>query len=242
MTVAPSIHIKGSARYGAEGLFSNVDLRLEAGKWTCLLGTSGVGKSTLLRLIADLPAHVDFDGSIQASDSADISPRVAYMAQNDLLYPWLDVVGNTTLGMRLRGQRPDLKRAYRLLSEVGLAEHALKRPATLSGGQRQRAALARTLMEDKPIILLDEPFSALDARTRSRMQDLAAGLLRGKTVLLVSHDPSEAARLSHAIFVITPTGVASMQCPSGDVPRSVDDPETLAAHGALLRFLREDAA
>ncbi|WP_424969335.1 ABC transporter ATP-binding protein [Dinoroseobacter sp. S76] len=239
---APAIRIKGDARSGAGLLFRGLDLTLEAGRWTCLLGASGAGKSTILRMIAGLDAHVTFDGQITAQDGAPLAGRVAYMAQSDLLLPWSKVIDNLCLGARLRGTRPDRARALRLLERVGLAEHAEKRPDALSGGQRQRAALARTLMEDRPVILLDEPFSALDARTRSEMQDLAVELLAGRTVLLVTHDPGEAARLGHGIEVLGPNGLTTVPPPSGAVPRSVDDPETLAMQGALLRRLREDAA
>lgn len=240
MTAAPAITLRGDAVAHEGRLFSGLDLTLQAGRWSCLLGPSGVGKSTILRLIAGLDAHVRFTGSITTSDTGALHDRVAYMAQDDLLFPWARLVDNVCLGARLRGEPVDTDRARRLLERVGLGPHWAKRPAEVSGGQRQRAALARTLMEDRPVILLDEPFSALDARTRSEMQDLAVELLHGRTVLLVTHDPAEAARLGHAIHVLGPRGVESVAPPPGAVPRSVDDPATLAAQGALLRRLRED--
>lgn len=241
MTRAPAVHVAGSARMGPAVLFAPLKLELVTGGWTCLLGPSGVGKSTILRLIAGLEAHVQFEGTITASDGADLATRVAVMAQDDLLFPWADVLENTCTGARLRGERPDFDRARHLLDRVGLAEHADKRPAQLSGGQRQRVALARTLMEDRPVILLDEPFSALDAKTRSQMQELAVELLCERTVLLVTHDPGEAARLGDRIAVLEQGGLTEIAPPSGPVPRPVDDPATLAASGALLRRLREAA-
>lgn len=239
MTTGLSVQFSGGARNGDVPLFAPLSLTLEGGSWTCLLGASGVGKSTILRLIAGLEAHITFDGDITAGDGEALSGRIAYMAQSDLLMPWATVFQNVCLGARLRGEAPDARRARDLIARVGLAEHAAKRPAALSGGQRQRAALARTLMEDRPVILLDEPFSALDARTRSEMQDLSVDLLQGRTVLLVTHDPAEAARLGHAIRILEPGGLSDVQPPSDAIPRAIDDPETLALQGALLRRLRE---
>lgn len=242
MDSAPEITFDGRADVDGAALFAPLALRLEAGQWTCLLGGSGVGKSTILRLIAGLETGVRFSGRIAASDGAPVARRVAYMAQDDLLLPWASVERNIGLGARLRGERQDRARLMDLLDRVRLREHLGKRPAELSGGQRQRVALARTLMEDKPVILLDEPFSALDARTRADMQDLAAELLSGRTVLLVTHDPAEAARLGHAINVMTPAGLTQVSPPDAPAPRHVDDPETLAAQGALMRLLRAEAA
>ncbi|MEM9580755.1 MAG: ABC transporter ATP-binding protein [Pseudomonadota bacterium] len=242
MTQAPGITVSGAAAIGGVPLFAPLTLQLSAGQWTCLLGGSGVGKSTLLRLISGLSTGADFDGSITTSDGAPIAGRVAYMAQDDLLLPWASVARNVRLGSRLRGQKPDADRLARILERVGLTAHADKKPAALSGGQRQRVALARTLMEDKPVILLDEPFSALDAQTRSTMQDLAVELLRGKTVLIVTHDPAEATRLGHEIAVMTPQGLTRCEPPSAPTPRPIDDPETLVRQAALLQQLRKSAA
>ncbi|WP_412509625.1 ATP-binding cassette domain-containing protein, partial [Roseovarius sp. SYSU LYC5161] len=122
-----------------------------------------------------------------------------------------------------------------------LADHLHKRPGALSGGQRQRVALARTLMEDRPLVLLDEPFSALDARTRAEMQELAAGLLAGRTVLMVTHDPAEAARLGHRIYLMSGPTLEEVAPPDTPVPRPVDDPATLTAQGRLFTRLRQPA-
>ena len=238
---APAVSVAGSAGFGGRALFSGLDFRAEGGRWTCLLGPSGVGKSTVLRLIAGLAEEVEFDGRLAAGDGRPLAGRVAMMAQADLLLPWLDVLGNVAIGARLRGARPDLDRARALIERVGLAAQAGQRPATLSGGERQRVALARTLMEDRPVILLDEPFSALDARRRADMQDLAFRLLEDRTVVMVTHDPGEAARLGHAIRVMGPEGLRAAPVPPGAPPRPVDDPATLAAQGSLLTRLRATA-
>ena len=242
MNEAPGIRVKGRASIKGETLFAPLTLDLEAGRWTCLLGGSGVGKTTILRLISGLATGAEFEGEITASDQAKVAPRTAYMAQDDLLLPWASVSQNVLLGARLRGDKPDACRLHRILGRVGLTDHANKKPFELSGGQRQRVALARTLMEDKPIILLDEPFSALDAQTRAAMQELAVELLQGRTVLVVTHDPAEAARLGHAIIVMTPDQLVRCPHPPTPVPRPVDDLETLECQAALLRLLRADAA
>lgn len=240
MTQAPSLYLEGRASIAGTPLFRDLSLAVPAGQWTCLLGPSGIGKSTILRLFAGLAEGVTFDGRMGADDGAPLEGRVALMAQDDLLLPWLSVEGNVTLGARLRGAAPDAGQLRRVLAQVGLDTLAARRPAQLSGGQRQRAALARTLMEDRAVVLLDEPFSALDARTRARMQELTAASLQGRTVLLVTHDPGEAARLGHNIVVMTETGLRQLAPPPGAVPRPSGDPDTLTAQARLLDILRKD--
>lgn len=235
---APTVLVSGDAHVDGAPLFGPVAIELPAGRWTCLLGPSGVGKSTILRLIAGLPTGVGFDGTIAADDGATLDGRVGYMAQSDLLLPWLSVLDNVMLGARLRHETPDRRRAEALVERVGLGPRARRRPRTLSGGERQRAALARTLMEDRPVVLLDEPFSALDAGTRADMQEAAAELLEGRTVLLVTHDPAEAARLGHRIHVMTATGVIDARPPESPPIRPHDDPGTLNCQARLLSLLR----
>ena len=208
------------------GLFAPVDLVLEPGRITCLLGASGVGKSTLLRLLAGLSTGVEFRGRV------DTLPA-AVMGQDPGLFPWLTVAQNVGLGARLRGERSDPARVAELIAAVGLAGFETRLPAQLSGGQRQRVAIARTLAEDRPLVLLDEPFSALDSRLRLEIGEMAARLLAGRTVLMVTHDPAEAARLGDRILVMTPAGLTAHPAPSGAPPRPHDAPEVLAAQAAL---------
>jgi putative hydroxymethylpyrimidine transport system ATP-binding protein len=235
------IRFEGAAKFADETLFPHISFKIPAGEWTCLLGPSGVGKSTVLRLIASLDTAVEFDGIITSDDHASIDDRISYMAQSDLLFPWLTVWDNVNIGARLRGDTPDQDRARRMIERTGLTNHTHKKPAALSGGQRQRVALARTLMEDRPIVLLDEPFSALDAKTRADMQELAAELLTGRTVLLVTHDPAEAARLAHSGYVMQPDGLLKMDMPNTIPVRAIDAPETLETQSALFRVLRGGA-
>ncbi|WP_407704273.1 ABC transporter ATP-binding protein [Thermohalobaculum xanthum] len=242
MTPAPGIRIRGTLDFGDGYRIPGLDLDVPAGQWTCLLGPSGVGKSTLLRLIAGLDAGGALEGEIAASDGRALAGRIAWMGQSDLLAPWLDVAGNVGLGARLRGERADPARIEGLIAEVGLAGHKAKRPPALSGGMRQRVALARTLMEDRPVALLDEPFSALDARTRAEMQELAFRVLAGRTVLIVTHDPAEAARLGHQIHVMTEIGLSPFPAPAAPPIRPAGARETLEAQAALLAALRAPGA
>jgi len=241
MTVPPGIRFAGQHHIDGRLLF-DADIQLPGGQWTCLLGRSGVGKSTILRLILDLETGGQFAGRIAATDGAALAGRISYMAQSDLLLPWLSVLENVCIGARLRGEVPDAARAADLLARVGLADHLGSKPNTLSGGMRQRAALARTLFEDRPIVFLDEPFSALDAGTRADMQDLAAEVLHGRTVFLVTHDPSEATRLGHQIIIMSAQGTTRWPLPDTSTPRAIDDPQTLACQTRLLAYLRGGAA
>lgn len=218
-------------------LVRGVDLRCIAQGWTVLLGPSGIGKSSLARLLAELPCPARLTGGITTSDGAPLAGRVTLMAQTDQLLPWASVLHNICLGARLRGARPDRARALALLDRVGLASMADRRPATLSGGQRQRVALARTLMEDRAVVVLDEPFSALDAATRAAMQDLACDVLQGRSVILITHDPLEAARLADACYLVGSSGATRLQLPAGPPPRAVSDAATLAAQGDMYRHL-----
>ena len=143
---SPALHFHGSAAIAGTSIFDPLDLDIAAGKWTCLLGASGVGKTTVLRLLAGLGDHIDHVGSIKTSDGQSFAGRISLMAQTDNLMPWLDVFDNIVIGSRLRGDAVDGDRAERLIEQVGLTAHRHKKPNALSGGQRQRVALARTLM------------------------------------------------------------------------------------------------
>ena len=239
-TASPGITAEGlRLRFGGAMLFDDLGLALPGGRVTALLGASGVGKTSLLHVMAGLTRAAG--GRIAASDGVALEGRIALMGQQDWLLPWLSALGNVMLGARLRGGRRDTARARHLLAEVGLAGREDARPDTLSGGMRQRVALARTLYEDRPVVLMDEPFSALDGLTRARVQALAATLLRGRTVLLITHDPMEACRLADRVLVMSgmPARISEPLMLTGPTPRAVDDAHVLATQGALLRTLLE---
>ncbi|MFA0224730.1 ABC transporter ATP-binding protein [Vibrio splendidus] len=225
---------------------SGLSLSLNAGKWTVLLGRSGCGKTTVLRYLAGLlDDKVEWQGTLATSDELPLTDRIAYMAQQDLLLPWLSVIDNVCLSHRFQNPVSDkalqTNQALELLAAVGLADHASTMPDQLSGGMRQRVALARTLMQDKPVVLMDEPFSALDAVTRHKLQSLACELLKGKTVVLITHDPQEAVRLADNLYVLqgTPANAQSLSVPNTATPRVLDG-ECAELQQAILDQLERD--
>lgn len=242
--------------YGGHSVFENLSLTLKAGEWNCLLGGSGVGKTSLLRLTAGLPAGADgkMSGTVKCQDGFSLENRIAWMAQQDLLMPWFTVLENITLGKRLRRnwqgilfRKPvltpeDKDHALAFLEKVGLADKANALPQNLSGGQRQRVALARTLMENRPVVLMDEPFAAVDAITRLNLQDMACELLANRTVLLITHDPLEALRLGHHVYHLRghPAQLTDAIEPPGQTPRSLENSELMSLQGLLLDRLRHE--
>jgi ABC-type nitrate/sulfonate/bicarbonate transport system ATPase subunit len=187
---------------------ANVDISLRQNEFVSLIGPSGCGKSTLFNVIAGL--MVPDAGSV-SFDGADIVGRpgnVAYMMQRDLLLPWRTVLENVILAPELAGKRRSQARAaaLTLMGRFGLAGFENSYPSVLSGGMRQRAALLRTILCERSVILLDEPFGALDALTRASMHEWLLGIQREfhHTMILITHDPDEAVYLSDRVYVATP--------------------------------------
>lgn len=241
----PSIHLEEvTLSFNGKKLFDRFSTVVPGEQCTCLLGPSGCGKSTILGLVSG-NSQLNYSGRIHFTPELDMVHSIGWMAQSDLLLPWLSVMDNVLLGARLRSEvtSPLREKAVELLHEAGLAGKGNMLPGQLSGGMRQRVALLRTLLEERPIILMDEPFSALDALTRMKLQNLAARMTRGKTVLMVTHDPLEALRLADRIIVLheLPVRIASVIDLHGITPRDPDDPELQQQYPQLLRQLLAEA-
>ncbi len=195
--------------FGPLTVLDGIDLEAAPGEIVALVGPSGCGKSTLLEFIAGLddPGR----GSITVAGRSDAKGRLggcAWMPQKDCLLPWYPAIDNAALALRNRGmsRRESRKEADRLFQRLGLAGFEQSLPGTLSGGMRQRVAFLRTLLSGKKVLLLDEPFAALDALTRGQLQEWLLPLLdqEGRTVLLVTHDIEEALYMADRVAVISP--------------------------------------
>jgi ABC-type nitrate/sulfonate/bicarbonate transport system ATPase subunit len=191
---------------GAFQALAPVTLSIAPGRFVSLIGPSGCGKSTIFNIVAGLLQPSGGRVLIDGADSTGTIGRVGYMLQKDLLLPWRNVLDNVILGMEIQGVPlgEARERALPLLRRYGLSGFEYAYPNALSGGMRQRAALLRTLLFDTDVILLDEPFGALDAQTKLHMQEWLLGLWAdfGKTVVFVTHDIEEAIYLSDEVHVM----------------------------------------
>ena len=245
-TSAAAVALSGvSKRFGtgrsAVIALDGLDLSVGRGEFVCLVGASGCGKTTLLNLVAGLDRPTA--GTIETSGL-----RTALMFQEAALFPWLTVAGNIELPLRLRGvgRAERRRRAAELLDRVRLGGVGERRPHELSGGMRQRAALARSLAQDAELLLMDEPFGALDAMTRDILHDELERVWRdaGLTVLFVTHNVREAARLGDRVVLLTsrPGRTADEFAVELARPRRIESPDVSARAAVITERLRAEVS
>jgi sulfonate transport system ATP-binding protein len=228
----PVVHVRGLTRaFGPDQVLQDLNLDIAAGEFVALIGRSGSGKSTLLRALAGLDPAVT--GQVEAHGT------VAVAFQEPRLVPWKRVRDNVTLGLRTADPQAVAAAA---LAEVGLADRARAWPLTLSGGEAQRASLARALVRQPRLLLLDEPFSALDALTRMAMHQLVLRLWdhHRPAVLLVTHDVDEAIELADRVLVLTAGRISHSVQLRAPRPRGRAGTSLTALRGRLLAELGVD--
>ena len=231
---------------GSVTAIRDVSFGVRRGAFLSILGPSGCGKSTLFNLIAGLLTPTSGDVTIGGASVVNRPGQVGYMLQKDLLLPWRTIEDNITLGQTLRGvsRREALAQAAPLIQRCGLHGFEQSRPSQLSGGMRQRAALLRTLLNGKDVLLLDEPFGALDAITRLQLQLLLTDIWQElrKTILFVTHDVDEALLLSDEILLLTarPGRVLdriTVPMPRPRTPAMLADPAVAAQKADIMALL-----
>ncbi|HEX8496589.1 MAG TPA: ABC transporter ATP-binding protein [Actinomycetales bacterium] len=232
--------------YGDLLVLDGVSLAVAPGEFVAVVGPSGCGKSTLFDVVAGLEPPDAGRVLVDGAEATGRTDAFAYMPQQDLLFPWRTVLDNTTLGLEVAGvrRRAARERARPLFAEFGLDGFEGARPDELSGGMRQRVALLRTVVQERPVLLLDEPFGALDALTRTEMQ-LWLSRMHTRfawTVVLVTHDVREAVLLADRVVVLAPRPTSVRRVVPVDLPRPRDlsvltDPRFAAAEAELLGAL-----
>src|SRR5438874_10001031 len=224
---------------GAFQALAPITLSIPQGRFVSLIGPSGCGQTTIFNLIAGLLEPTGGRVLIDGADATGTIGRVGYMLQKDLLLPWRTVLDNVILGMEIQHVplRAARERALPLLHRYGLAGFEYLYPNALSGGMRQRAALLRTLLFDTDVILLDEPFGALDAQTKLQMQEWLMRLWSdfGKTVLFVTHDVEEAIYLSDEVHVMATRPGRLIESMPVSLPRPRQRSITLTSHFLAIK-------
>ena len=235
----------------AVSAIEDVSFDVPRGAFVSILGPSGCGKSTLFNIIAGLLSPSGGDVLLEGASIVDRAGQVGYMLQKDLLLPWRSIEDNITLGQTLRGVKRSCARACAapLIARCGLRGFEKKKPHQLSGGMRQRAALLRTLLTGKEVLLLDEPFGALDAITRLQLQMTLIDFWQDmrKTILFVTHDVEEALLLSDEILVLTerPGRLRArlpVTLPRPRTPEMLSSPELMALKARLMQLLLREVA
>lgn len=241
----PAIRVEGLSRvFGSGGntvvVIGDLSLDVAVGEFVCLVGASGCGKSTLLNIIAGLDHPTR--GTVETGDQ-----RVSLMFQDGALFPWLTARQNVELALRLSGTRSRTARrarAMELLEIVQLGDAAERRPHELSGGMCQRVSLARALAQDAPILLMDEPFGALDAMTRDSLHDELEQIWNrtGVSIVFVTHNVREAVRLADRIVVLgsRPGRVIDQYTVDIERPRRIESPAVSSLAGTITDRLRQE--
>lgn len=226
-------------------VIKNLSLTIEQGEFLCVLGPSGCGKTTLLNLIAGFIFPCKGRVLFESREIPGPAPERGVVFQDATLFPWLTVLKNVEFGLKLQGIKGALlrKTARQYLQNMGLAGHEGKFPYALSGGMRQRVAIARVLALDPKVLLLDEPFSALDANTRERLQDelLRIWMVQRRTVIYVTHSVEEATYLGERIIILgdTSCGIFADMYSLLKFPRNRSSPEFLSMKEKLRSCLAE---
>jgi ABC-type nitrate/sulfonate/bicarbonate transport system ATPase subunit len=249
---ASQVAVRGvSKRFGSVPALLDVSLDVGRGEFVALVGPSGCGKSTLLAAIAGLVEPDAGEIWLDEAPAPQRLGRVALMPQRDALLPWRTVLDNAALGLEVAGvgRGAARERARALLPRFGLAGFGARYPAALSGGMRQRAAFLRTVLSEREVLLLDEPFGALDALTRRSMQEWLLDLWEelGRTILMVTHDVEEALLLADRVAVMTARPgtiklVESVQLPRPRAAEMVSDAALVAQKARLLAALRDEVS
>jgi NitT/TauT family transport system ATP-binding protein len=202
-----NIYMNYHSMQGETPALNNISFTINDGDFVSLVGPSGCGKSTLLNIVAHLIKPSSGKIYLDGRELTDISSDIGYMFQNDELFDWLSVFDNIALGLKIQKRLDDKSKEHitKLIKEYKLASFINRKPKELSGGMRQRVALLRTIALDPKILLLDEPFSALDYQTRLNVNDDVLNIIKkeGKTALMVTHDIAEAIAMSDKIIILS---------------------------------------
>ena len=244
------LEIRFHGRQGPVQALAPTDLVLQPGTFTALIGPSGCGKSTLMNAVAGFVEPTAGRIAIDGAPVRGPSEAVGVVFQQYALFPWLTALGNVRFGLKRLGlsRAEETARARAALDEVGLGAHAGKHPQELSGGMKQRVAIARTLAPEPGVLLMDEPFGALDAQTRLVMHELLLGVWRKHraTVLFVTHDVDEALLLADQVRVMSAAPGRILRSHALDMPRprslARSDPRLLEIREEILGLLRPPAA
>jgi|SRR5690625_829382 len=211
------------SKQGMTKALADITLSIDEGEFVSILGPSGCGKSTILSIVAGIIEQTKGDVLINDQPIDQANLQIGYMLQQDYLFPWKTIINNILIGPKVSGtlSKETKETGLELLKEVGIPNVANDYPDSLSGGMRQRVAFVRTFLDNPQILLLDEPFSALDYLTKLKLEDLVFSLLKKyrKTAILVTHDISEAIAMSDRIFV--------MEANPGTIAKTFEVPEQL---------------